>query len=47
MEYFEIILEDSNIEDLVIKDNIKGDIVLSIVVKCLKYSRIKSILLFF
>lgn len=44
-EYLEIILEDSNIEDLVTKDNIKGDTALSTAAKCSKYSRIKSILL--
>lgn len=47
VEYFKIILEISNIDDLIIKDNNKGDIVLSIVVNCLRYSRIRSIFLFF
>lgn len=44
-EYLEIILEDSNIEDLVTKDNIKGDTALSTAAKCSKHSRIRSILL--
>lgn len=47
VEYFEIILKDSCVGDLIVKDDVKGDIVLSIVVNCLKYSRIRSILLLF
>lgn len=44
-EYLEIILEDSNIEDLIKKDNVKGDTALSTAAKCSKHSRIRSILL--
>lgn len=44
-EYLKIILENSNIDDLITKDNNKGDTALSIAANCSRYSRIRSILL--
>lgn len=44
-EYLEIILKDSCVEDLIAKDDVKGDTALSIAANCSKHSRIRSILL--
>lgn len=44
-EYLEIILKNSNIDELITKDNNKGDTALSIAANCSRHSRIRSILL--
>lgn len=44
-EYLEIILKNSNIDELIKKDNNKGDTALSIAANCSRHSRIRSILL--
>lgn len=45
--YLDIIFKDFKVIECLSKNDLNGDIVLSIVVKCLKYSRICSILKFF
>lgn len=47
VECLNIILEGKDVKDCFSKNDLNGDIVLSIVVRCLKYSRIVSIFKFF
>lgn len=47
VEYLKIILKGKDVKNYFCRNDINGDIVLSIVVKCLKYSRILSIFKFF
>lgn len=47
VNYLNIFLLEIGYLDCFFKDDENGDIVLSIVVKCLKYSRVKSMCMFF